>query len=138
VLTVLYDRDCGVCSETARALTMLDRRRALRLIPLQDAHIAGQPGRDQLIDSLHAVDHAGHWHVGPQAMVEIARRIPLLRPVTVLMKVPGADRGADALYRVIADNRHAISRTLGMNACKRPDHAYGHPQAQQKVAGRQP
>jgi predicted DCC family thiol-disulfide oxidoreductase YuxK len=137
VLTVLYDRDCGVCSETARALAKLDRRRALRLQPLQDAAIPGQPSLDQLLDALHAVDETGRWWVGADAMVEIARRIPLLRPVTVFTHVPGAGRAADELYRLVADNRQMISRVLGMTACKRPEHAYGHTQPQ-KVAGQQP
>jgi predicted DCC family thiol-disulfide oxidoreductase YuxK len=138
MLTVLYDGDCGVCSETARALAKLDRRRALLLMPLQSANIDGQPSPDKLLDALHAFDESGRWWVGPEAMVEIVRRIPLLRPITVFMHAPGADRAADVLYRTIANNRQAISRALGMTACKRPDHPYEHPEQHHGAAGQHP
>jgi predicted DCC family thiol-disulfide oxidoreductase YuxK len=137
-LTVLYDGDCGVCSETARALAKLDRRRALRLVPLQSALVAGQPSLDQLLDSLHAVDEAGHWWVGADAMVEIARRIPLLRPITVFARFAPGHWAAEKLYRLIANHRQTISRVLGMNACKRPDHVHGHRESHPRLTGPHP
>jgi len=137
-LTVLYDGDCGVCSETARALAKLDRRRALRLVPLQSAAVPGQPGLDELLDALHAVDEAGHWWVGADAMVEIARRIPLLRPVTVFARFAPGRWAAEKLYRAVANHRLQISRVLGMSACKRPDHAQGHPESQPRMTGQHP
>jgi len=137
-LTVLYDGDCGVCSETARALAKLDRLRSLRLVPLQSASVPGQPSLDQLLDALHAVDDAGHWWVGADAMVEIARRIRLLRPVTVFARFAPGKWTAERLYRLVANHRLEISRVLGMSACKRPDHVHGHPESRPRMTGQHP
>ena len=117
-LTVLYDADCGVCTHTARVLTRLDSRRRLRLVSLQDAALPGMPPRGKLIDSLHATDTRGRWFVGAGASVEIARRVPMLRPLSVIAKVPGAMPVLDVLYRAIADNRQGISRLLRLDVCK--------------------
>jgi predicted DCC family thiol-disulfide oxidoreductase YuxK len=122
VLTVLYDADCGVCSATARVLRRIDRRHQLRLTPLQDASLPGSPSLAQLLDSLHAVDEDGRWWTGADAVVEIARRIPVLRPVTSFARLPLAPRILDAGYRAVAEHRQQLSRVLGMDVCRDPNH----------------
>ena len=117
-LTVLYDRDCGLCSQAARLLVRIDSRRRLRLVALQVATVSGMPPRTELIGALHAVDSAGRWFVGATAAVEIARRVPLLWPITVIAKLPLAMRILDALYRATANNRHSLSRLLGLAVCR--------------------
>jgi predicted DCC family thiol-disulfide oxidoreductase YuxK len=47
-LTVLYDADCGICTQVSRALVRLDPRRRLVLLPLQSALIAGAPSREAI------------------------------------------------------------------------------------------
>ena len=71
-------------------------------------------------------------------MVEIARRIPLLRPVTVFARFAPGRWAAEKLYRAVANHRLQISRVLGMSACKRPDHAQGHPESQPRMTGQHP
>ena len=119
-LTVLYDSDCGICTQTARVLVRLDSRRRLRLIPLQGADLPNMPPSDQLMGALHAVDARGNWFAGAAASVEIARRIRLLWPVTVFARLPMAMHVLDALYWAVADHRHQLSRLLGLNVCKVP------------------
>lgn len=118
VLTVLYDADCGVCTHTARALVWLDTRRRLRLVALQSAAITAAPPMDRLLAALHATDGDGRWYVGGAALVAIAQRIPLLRPLALVARLPLATRLIDGLYRVIADNRSMISRVLRLEACR--------------------
>ncbi len=117
-LTVLYDRDCGVCTQVARALARLDTRGQLRLVALQVAEPPDMPPRDELLDALHALDADGRWSVGAAAGVEIARRIPLLWPISVAARLPLAMPILDALYRSVADNRQRISRLLGLRVCQ--------------------
>lgn len=70
---------------------------------------------------LHACDEDGRWFKGAAATVEIARRIPVAWPLTVYAKLPLAMPILDLMYRAFADNRHTISRLLGLKACPVPE-----------------
>jgi len=120
-LTVLYDADCGVCSHTARMLVRVDKRNQLHLVAIQSAQIPNMPPRDVLMDMLHARDDDGRWFKGAAATVEIARRIPIAWPLSLYAKLPLAMPILDFMYRAFADNRHRISRMLGLKACKVPE-----------------
>lgn len=119
-LTVLYDADCGICTYTARLLIRLDRRGLLRLAPLQTAAIPGAPPTGELLESLHAVDTNGRWWVGADAVVEIAKRVTLLRPISAVARLPIARSLLDDCYRTVARNRQRLSRALGLTACEVP------------------
>jgi predicted DCC family thiol-disulfide oxidoreductase YuxK len=120
-LTVLYDADCGVCSHTARVLRRADSRRRLRFVALQTAALPGMPQRKELMASLHVRDDSGRWSEGGAAWVEISRRVPLLRPLSFYAKLPLAMPVLDVLFQTIADNRHTISRVLGLRVCQVPE-----------------
>src|SRR5690242_4339935 len=103
-LTVLYDEDCGICTHTARVLTVVDTRRLLRLVSLQVAEIPGMPPRERLFEQLHAVDAHGRWFAGGAATVEISRRVPLMWGIGLAAGVPLVARLLDVVYGVIARN----------------------------------
>jgi predicted DCC family thiol-disulfide oxidoreductase YuxK len=72
-LTVLYDADCGFCNRTALVLRRLDRRRRLRLVPLQAAASRlPTPSQEQLLASMHVVDAEGRWVAGGEAITNQA------------------------------------------------------------------
>jgi len=119
-LMVLYDRDCGVCTATARAVGRLDAGSRLEFVPAQTARIEGAPPRAQLLERLYATDATGHWYSGAEAAVEIARRVPPLRIVSVTARVPGAMVVYELGYRMLAANRHRISAALGLKVCAVP------------------
>ena len=119
-LTVLYDADCGVCSHTARMLVRADKRNGLRLVSIQSAQLPDMPPRAELMDMLHARDEDGRWFKGAAASVEIARRIPIAWPLTLYATLPMAMPILDFRDRAFADNRHTISRMLGLKACRVP------------------
>lgn len=119
-LTVLYDGDCGICTHTVRALARLDSHRRLGFVSLQVAALPGMPSRDVLSGALHAVDEANQWFVGSDAAIEIARRVPLLRPISAVARLPLAASILDVAYRAVADNRWRLSRLLGLQVCHVP------------------
>lgn len=119
-LTVLYDADCGVCTQVARTLVRADTHHRLSLVALQVAQLPDQPPLKELMGMLHARDADGRWFKGAQASVEIARRVPMLWPLGVYARLPLAMATLDVLYRVFADNRHTISRMLGLKVCRVP------------------
>jgi predicted DCC family thiol-disulfide oxidoreductase YuxK len=79
------------------------------------------------MEMLHARDDDGRWFKGAGAAVEIARRIPIAWPLTIYAKVPLAMPILDFLYRSVAENRHTISRALGLRACRVPGSDEDHP-----------
>jgi predicted DCC family thiol-disulfide oxidoreductase YuxK len=112
---VLYDAECGVCRLTVRALRTLDWRRRLAFTPLQrfKATDPGDPTRRRLLWALHVRDDRGQWQRGGDAMLRIASVIPVLMPLAVLGRLPGMSGPVETAYRLVADNRHPISRILG-------------------------
>ena len=124
-LTVLYDSDCGICTATARALVRLDSRHLLRFEPLSSSQVKGAPSRATLAEALHAVDESGRWSSGARASVEIARRVPALRVVAMVARLPGAMLVFDLGYRLVAANRQWLSRRLGLKACQLPAALFG-------------
>lgn len=121
---VLYDADCGVCRHTARTLQMLDTRRQLRFVPLQQfvATAAGDPLRSELEARLHVRDGRGRWQAGGAAALAIASALPVLRPLALVGRLPGMSRVADVAYDLVARNRHMISRWLGVDSCRFTPH----------------
>ncbi len=119
-LTVFYDADCGMCTMTARMLRILDTARRLQLTPLQRFVPAppDDPGRAALLARLHVRDARGRWHAGADAVLEIAAAIPLLVPLSLVGRLPGLRRMVGAGYEVVARNRDAIGRRLGVDRCR--------------------
>ena len=129
-VTVLYDADCGVCRHTALTLRVLDRTRRLRFAPLQDFVPAapGDPTPATLAEALHVRDEGGEWHAGGAAALEIARAIPALTPLALIGRLPGMALVAEAGYQLVARNRHALSRWLGVERCSfDPERSLGLP-----------
>ncbi|OGO58062.1 MAG: hypothetical protein A2V85_13085 [Chloroflexi bacterium RBG_16_72_14] len=117
-MVVLFDGDCGICTHTARVLRRLDRRGRLVLRPLDSwTGLEGEPGIDALRAALHVRDANGRWARGGAAVAAIAREIPIARPLGLLGRLPVVRTCLEAGYRVVARNRHRISRRLGLAAC---------------------
>ena len=127
-LTILYDRDCGICGLTARTLRRWDRNGRFRLRALQDASGSGDErlsavaAQYVLRDELHAVDEAGSVAAGGDAALAIIDALPggwLLRPWAALPAVRWAVRLA---YDGVARNRRRIGEWLGLELiCELPD-----------------
>lgn len=113
-LTVLYDAECGVCRLTVRAFARLDWLRHLDFTPLQRFEGArpDDPTRRRLLWALHVRDGGGRWHRGGDAMLRIASVVPVLWPLSVVGRLPGMSGPVERAYRLVADNRHFISRVL--------------------------
>jgi predicted DCC family thiol-disulfide oxidoreductase YuxK len=118
-LVVLYDRDCGICTATARALQRWDRRRRLGLLPLQEAAASDRPSivaaaRDlPLSAALHVVDEAsGAVMAGGDAALAIAAVLPggfIVRP---LAAIPPFRWVVGIGYGLVARHRRRIGRWL--------------------------
>ena len=119
-LTVLFDGDCGVCTAVSRALVRLDSGATMTFQPLDAWSSIDGPSHSDLVGALHVVDDRGRWFSGARATVEIARRVPALRPVALVSHLPGAMIVLEWGYRLVAGHRQALSRLLGLRACAVP------------------
>jgi predicted DCC family thiol-disulfide oxidoreductase YuxK len=121
-LAVLYDGDCGFCSRTAEVLRRLDGDRRLDLIPVQRAQLVvpDAPPETRLLETIHVRDAGGAWTTGGAAWVRIAGAVPWLSPLSLVAGLPLFDRLVEPVYRLVARNRHLLSRVLGAEACRFP------------------
>jgi predicted DCC family thiol-disulfide oxidoreductase YuxK len=120
-LFVLYDGDCGLCSRTAQALRILDRRGRLRLMPLQLAGFelgSAAPPLATMRETLHAGVPGHGWSTGGAASMRIARAIPVLRSLAVVGSLPVLNRLVEPVYVLLASNRDRIGRVLGAERCR--------------------
>ncbi len=134
LLTILFDRDCGICGVTARTLRRWDRNHRFRILAIQDAGRIGDPRLLEVVvgyalaDELHVVDPGGRTATGGDAVLAIVDALPagrLLRPWAAVPLVRSLVRLA---YSGVASNRTAIGRWAGLEpACHGSAAAEGQP-----------
>jgi predicted DCC family thiol-disulfide oxidoreductase YuxK len=120
-LVVMFDRDCGLCTATARRLRRWDRHGRLEMLSLQDAAVSERPEvadtarNHPVLAELHVLDEAtGRVDAGGDAALAIAAALPggwLVRPIRRIAPVRWI---VGALYDFVANNRHTIGRRLGL------------------------
>jgi len=104
-LLVLYDGECGLCTRAARWVERHDRHGRTRCVPLQEAEPPPGTTRADLERELHVVDPSGKIFAGWPAVVEIARRLPALKWLPALARIPGVDWLGTRWYRRVASRR---------------------------------
>jgi predicted DCC family thiol-disulfide oxidoreductase YuxK len=128
-LVVLYDRDCGLCTATARTLRRWDRHERLELLPLQAAATSGRAAlataaRDlPLSAALHVVDEdRGSVQAGGDAALTILGALPGGRVARALGAIAPVRWIVAVGYGLVARNRHRIGRWLRLEgpACDLP------------------
>lgn len=120
-LVVLYDRDCGLCTASARQLRRWDRHGRLELLSLQDATgpgndrpvLAAAVGGRPLLAVLHVYDEAtGEVRTGGDAALAIGSALPGGWVVGILGQIPPFRWAVDLGYRTVARHRRRIGRLL--------------------------
>ena len=119
--TVLYDGECPMCVFQMKALSWLDWRGALALVPLSDPRaqqLAPQLTREDLLEAIHCVTPEGRVYRGARAIRFVGMRLPLLVPVALFLWIPGVILLAEIIYRWVSRHRLLFSRVFGCkDAC---------------------
>jgi predicted DCC family thiol-disulfide oxidoreductase YuxK len=110
---VLYDDDCGICARLASRLAAGG---------VDVAPIGSRTGDRWLrdlspgarYDSFHAIDVAGRRRSGGAAVPIVLDALARHRSARVARALP---RVTEAVYRLVARNRRALSRLAGGAAC---------------------
>lgn len=119
-LTAVYDEQCEICQAAVSWIKTLDRRGAIRCVPIQggalaDVHPALNPA--ECLEQLHVIDADGHIDVGWPAVARIAQAIPLTRPFAALDRLAPTRAAGASAYRYVARNRRQLSTCRG-GACE--------------------
>ena len=111
VLLVFYDNWCPLCTRAKRIIEKADRRKALRFMPLRDEQLRAlyrldENGAERRLYSLDAA--TGEAFSGIGSIVEIARRVPVLRPLYPLLYLVQKLKVGDKIYDWLAHRRRII------------------------------
>jgi predicted DCC family thiol-disulfide oxidoreductase YuxK len=121
-MTVIFDGDCGICSESL-ALAQRALKAPVTFAPYQAyaaEHLARLGLSPELCsEAMYTLDGDGRLHAG----VDAWRRLMLscrgwLRLVGLAMGFAPVHRLAAAIYRLVARHRVKISTFLGLRACR--------------------
>lgn len=119
-VTVLYDRDCGFCRWLLAQLLAWDRARRLRPVAIQDEEgqrlLAGM-SEERKLASWHLIGADGEIHSGGAGFPPLFEQLPGGGPFAALTgRFPGLSERA---YRLVADNRVALSKPVPQSAKRR-------------------
>ena len=123
-LTVLYDGTCGFCTRQARFAQRLGGGPARvhllsTSVPGVLEHRLGLTPESTNRQMFVEEAATGRLFGGAAAVARIVRQIPIVGPIGWLYYLPVLKQLADGGYKLIARNRHRISRLLGWQL--RPD-----------------
>ncbi|NDJ77465.1 MAG: DUF393 domain-containing protein [Chloroflexi bacterium] len=121
-LTVIFDGDCGICQASRRQAKRRDRHGRLHFVAYQTADLDSiAPGltREETSRALYLVHPDGRRWRGARAFFGAMRALPgVWGSIGAIGTLPPVFVLAEPFYRLVAHNRAAISRRLGLNACR--------------------
>jgi predicted DCC family thiol-disulfide oxidoreductase YuxK len=112
--TLFYDVDCGLCRWMAAKVAVWDRRRAVRLVPLQDRaeadRLLGPMDEQARMASWHLVMADGQVHSAGRGVAPLLGLLP--RGARLARLAAAAQPVTDAAYRFVANHRTAFGRLV--------------------------
>ncbi len=115
---VFYDGHCPFCVASRDRIAALDAEHRLVFCDMNIASsLAIASPRfpaDALAEQMHVLMPNGTWRVGYFAWVEIVRELPMGRVLASVLQFPPIAEVGHAAYKLIAANRHFMSRLLNL------------------------
>jgi predicted DCC family thiol-disulfide oxidoreductase YuxK len=119
---VLYDEGCGFCRWCVGVLLALDRRHALRPVPIgsnEGRMLLGDLDEGDRWASWHLVDPEGRRTSGGAAVAPLLDLLPAGAPAAAVARaLPGP---VERAYRLVARNRGAVGWLVGEGARRRAE-----------------
>jgi predicted DCC family thiol-disulfide oxidoreductase YuxK len=113
---LIYDDECSLCCGCMRWLKLhAVRGDAFKIIPCQSKkRMSLFPGLNEkaCLEELHLVLPDGQILTGDKTLPEILIRLRHFRRLAVLFRIPVIRLFSYAVYRLIANNRYIISKTI--------------------------
>lgn len=111
--TLVFDGNCGFCTRSRDLLARLDRRGRIRMIPFQEAGVSERTGipADRLAASVWWLGCDGRrCHSAEAVNAALSAAIGTALPLRLYL-LPGLRQAQEAVYRVVAANRHRLPGT---------------------------
>lgn len=117
----LFDADCGFCTRCAQLLTRASARGFYEVVAWQDADLrAVSLSAQQCQEASWFVSKDGSQHRGSDGIGRALREGAVwLRPLGVLLTLPGVRVPARIVYRWVAANRHLMPGAS--DQCRMPE-----------------
>lgn len=96
-LVVWYDRSCPLCRREIDLMRRLDRGRKIQFVDVTDPNTACPLDRTEALARFHAMEN-GQVLSGAAAFAAMWRAIPVLWPLGMAARLPGAERLLDWAY----------------------------------------
>lgn len=109
---VVYDGNCGICTQGVRRLTWWDCQGKLTYLSLHDPEVLRRwpdLSHERLMQEMLIVDQQGRRHWGAEALRYLTRRLRRLWWAAPVMFLPGSMLLWRPLYRWVARNRYRLS-----------------------------
>jgi predicted DCC family thiol-disulfide oxidoreductase YuxK len=119
---MLFDGDCGVCTWSAEVVRRMDRGRGFIVEPYQ-AFDESELARfginyEKCSRAVQVITRKGRVYAGAFGVnYFLWRRFPWSLAVFLIYAIPPLLLLEVIGYRIVAENRHRISRWFGMQAC---------------------
>ncbi|PHR12459.1 MAG: thiol-disulfide oxidoreductase [Sphingopyxis sp.] len=110
-VTVWYDGACPLCIREIALMRKLDRRGAIAFVDIASPAQSCPIDRQLMLDRFHASED-GRLLSGAAAFAAMWRAIPVLRPIGLLARLPGALAVLEALYLQFLKVRPRIQKRL--------------------------
>jgi predicted DCC family thiol-disulfide oxidoreductase YuxK len=109
--TVLYDGNCRICTGQVRLIERYNDAGLLELLDMNSAEAQARFPQVSPADAqreLHLVAPDGSLYRGASAVRETLLRLPSLRGLGELLRIPGAMLIANPVYAFVARNRYLL------------------------------
>ena len=114
-MALLYDADCGFCTQAVGVLGRIDRRRRVRILALQseDARRHFRLTEELALQQVWALDARGRRYGGAEAVnVVLSAALGFPGPLW-FYRLPGVRWCQDRIYRAVAANRYRLPGSTG-------------------------
>ena len=117
VLAVVYDGQCGLCTQSVRLIKTFDRRQVFEYVDAQNRSAVTDrwPSLDlqAILSQIHVILPSGESYVGYNAVRQIAAKLPRIRFIAPVMGWPVIAWLGDKVYRWVAAHRYQFNRLIG-------------------------
>jgi predicted DCC family thiol-disulfide oxidoreductase YuxK len=108
-LTVWYDQSCPLCRREINLMRRLDRGGRIQFVDAADPSTTCPLDRAEVLSRFHAMEN-GHLLSGAAAFAAMWRAIPLLWPLGMAARLPGAERLLNWAYGHFLKIRPCLQR----------------------------
>ena len=110
-VTVWYDQGCPLCRREIALMSRLDKKGGIDFVDVSNPATICPVNRAHMLARFHAMED-GVLLSGAAAFAAMWRAIPLLRPLGLAVKLPGAERFLEWVYLGFLRVRPRIQKHL--------------------------